>query len=118
MHVKWHGLILVKTMHVKQHGCFGFNFLYQKATFRVASSAISIDKKKQKHHLHVYITAFFNFVAATYHPSVYFGQRTGPVLINNVECSGSESRLLTCSFGVAETYDTHSKDVSNRCLSG
>ena len=117
MHVKWHGLMLVKTMHVKQHGCFGYNFLYQKATFRVASSAISIDKNKNKSFTCIYY-GFFNFVAATYHPSAYFGQGTGPVLINNVECSGSESRLLTCSFGVAETYDTHSKDVSIRCLSG
>ena len=38
----------------------------------------------------------------------YFGQGTIPILLDNVRCRGTESRLTSC------TYDSHTLDCSHR----
>ena len=51
-------------------------------------------------------------VAYTY---AYFGQGTGPILLDDVACSGSESRLINCRYD-SNTYDCrHYKDAGVRC---
>ena len=44
-----------------------------------------------------------------------FGQGTGPVLLSNVGCTGTESSLLSCSHRVA--YCSHSRDAGVVCPS-
>ena len=48
--------------------------------------------------------------------SAHYGQGTGPILLSQVECSGSESSLLSCEHnGIGELYCAHSDDAGVRC---
>jgi len=51
--------------------------------------------------------------------SAYFGQGSGPILLDSVTCSGSESTLASCGhFGVGVTRScSHSEDAGVRCTS-
>ena len=50
---------------------------------------------------------------AVYHAG--FGQGTGPVLLNHVRCTGTESSLLSCSGYVIGTSCSHWDDVGVAC---
>ena len=53
--------------------------------------------------------------AISYH-NAKFGEGNGPVFLNNLECSGSESRLLDCEQStVGNNLCDHSNDVGVRC---
>ena len=48
--------------------------------------------------------------------SAYFGHGTGLILLNNVECTGGEARLLDCTHrGIGVFNCDHSKDAGVRC---
>ena len=47
--------------------------------------------------------------------SAYFGQGTGPIQLDNVRCSGSETTLLQCSHGTIGRNCDHSNDAGLRC---
>ncbi|KAK3520148.1 hypothetical protein QTP70_016255 [Hemibagrus guttatus] len=54
--------------------------------------------------------------AVTAHQSAYFGQGSGPIFLNNVQCSGSESNITQCSYsGFGSHNCNHSKDVGVTC---
>ena len=44
-----------------------------------------------------------------------FGQGVGPIVLSNLQCTGSESRLADCISGVISC--SHSEDAGVRCLS-
>ena len=46
--------------------------------------------------------------------SAQFGEGSGPIFMDNVACSGSESRLLDCSYDNI-TDDTHLEDAGVQC---
>ena len=46
--------------------------------------------------------------------SAYFGQGTGPIQIDNVGCSGSESVLVQCSH-ITNDNCGHHEDAGVRC---
>ena len=50
--------------------------------------------------------------------NAYFGQGIIPVLLNDVSCLGSESRLLDCSYDSNTTDCSHSDDAAVRCQTG
>lgn len=53
---------------------------------------------------------------ATALKNAYFGPGTGPVLLNNINCRGNETRLSSCSFTrYSIVRCDHYQDVSVRC---
>ena len=50
--------------------------------------------------------------------NAYFGQGTGPIFRDNVRCSGSETKLISCSYSTPTFSDDHSKDAGIRCTPG
>ena len=52
---------------------------------------------------------------SVYH-SAFYGEGTGPILMDNVQCRGDESRLDNCAFkGWAITDCTHNDDAGVAC---
>ena len=51
--------------------------------------------------------------------SAFFGQGSGPIWMDNVNCSGSEQRLIDCpAFGELGSHNCgHSEDAGVRCHS-
>ena len=58
-----------------------------------------------------------NTAGATSFQRAHFGEGTGPILLDNVRCEGSELRLLDCpSNGIGKYNCTHSRNAGVRCL--
>ena len=46
----------------------------------------------------------------------HYGEGTGPIMLDNVNCLGSESSLFSCGHGgVGKHYCSHKKDASVQC---
>ena len=57
--------------------------------------------------------------AGTALSSAFFGEGTGPIWLDEVSCTGSESELLECPHNsVGNDNCIHSEDASVRCSSG
>ena len=62
-------------------------------------------------------TATFSFTLVAYNlGNAFFGQGSGVIHLDSVECTGSERRLVDCNSRAADLYDYHSKDVGVRCI--
>ena len=58
------------------------------------------------------------FIAAIAVTRAAFGRGTGPVYLNSVRCSGTESSLLSCSHSGIGVACSHSGDAGVVCPSG
>ena len=47
--------------------------------------------------------------------NAYFGMGTGEVLLDQVKCSGTETKLTTCTSDKKSFRCTHSEDAGVRC---
>ena len=57
-------------------------------------------------------------IGSVYFLGAYFGQGTGPIVLDNVLCYGTEPRIYDCasSNGVINAACSHARDASVRCL--
>ena len=54
----------------------------------------------------------------TYYPNAQYGQGNGPIWLNSLNCTGTESNLLQCprTYDIGNPYGcSHSKDVGVVC---
>ena len=49
-------------------------------------------------------------------PNAFFGRGTGPILLDNVGCSGTEQSLVNCTFSRFTQFDNHFEDAGVRCF--
>ena len=57
----------------------------------------------------------FRYALNAYHYA-HYGQGTGPILLDNVDCLGSESLLISCNHGEVGNHNCqHKEDASVRC---
>ena len=45
----------------------------------------------------------------------FFGQGTGPIVLDDVRCAGTEDRLVDCPYDPSTVDCVHSEDASVRC---
>ena len=58
------------------------------------------------------------FSGATAFSQAAFGQGNGPISLDDVSCSGTESTLLSCSHGGVDNHNCgHTEDAGVRCQS-
>ena len=68
------------------------------------------------HDAHVVCRQLGFHYALNAYQNARFGRGTGPILLDNVNCFGSESSLFSCGHsGVGNHNCSHSKDASIRC---
>ena len=88
----------------------------QLLMFKLCADNLAIVHKVHRlHSAYVLITNTTSLLGVQAFASAHFGQGTGPILLDNVACSGSQSTLLQCSYGTTTSDDTHSEDAGARC---
>ena len=56
-------------------------------------------------------------IGATAFPNAFFGQGTGRILLDNLGCVGTETRLVDCSHnGIGIENCVHAEDAGLRCV--
>ena len=62
--------------------------------------------------------AIFFATGATAHTGAYFGEGSGPIHLDIVQCSGSEYNLTECEIRNDRVRTNHSIDVGVKCQPG
>ena len=63
------------------------------------------------------LQTFFHlsFIAAIAYSRAYYGQASGSIHLDNLACTGSEGRLIDCSYDSHTADCTHSEDAGLSC---
>lgn len=48
--------------------------------------------------------------------SSYFGNGVGPISMSRVQCTGSEERLINCTYSPSDADDAHNQDAGVKCV--
>lgn len=62
------------------------------------------------------LSPLLSTAGSTAYSLAYFGQGSGTIYLDNVACTGSESRLIDCSYDSDTTDCGHHEDAGVRCL--
>ena len=63
----------------------------------------------------VYILACISLIDAVAYTNAFYGQGTGPILLDDVSCTGTESRLVNCTYDSNTADCNHLEDAGVRC---
>ena len=58
------------------------------------------------------------FTGATVYSNARYGSGTGPIVLSNVACTGTETSILDCPAGNVPASCTHSDDAALMCQRG
>lgn len=50
--------------------------------------------------------------------AAFFGRGTGPIVLDNIQCSGDEEFLVNCTASENPLFDNHGEDAGVQCFSG
>ena len=67
------------------------------------------------YNLQNYVLIIIIFAGALAYSSATFGQGSGPILLDNVACTGLENSLVNCSFDNNTSDCAHSEDAGVQC---
>ena len=68
------------------------------------------------HILYSFLFIYYAFTGAVAFREAAFGSGTGPILLDDVSCIGTETELLACSNDEFGAFDClHSEDAGVRC---
>ena len=59
-----------------------------------------------------------SFAGVSVYGRAHFGEGIGPILMNDVACRGSESRLLDCLHSEVTADKSHTEDAGVHCQLG
>ena len=59
---------------------------------------------------------FFLLLESIAHSSATFGQGTAPILMDDVQCVGTEPQLVNCTFDPDASEDYHFEDAGVTCF--
>lgn len=62
-----------------------------------------------------YLDLVFDATDATAYTNAYFGQGSGSIHIDDVSCTGTESRLIDCSYDSNTADCSHAQDAGVQC---
>ena len=65
-----------------------------------------------------YFYANMIFLGAVAVSRAAFGQGTGAIVMDSVQCRGNETSLTSCPHSLPSSSDTHSEDAGVRCRPG
>ena len=65
----------------------------------------------------VLITILILFIGTEYFGQANYGEGTGRIWLNNVQCTGSERTLMDCASNKVNSC-THAQDSGVRCQTG
>ena len=85
-----------------------FDLIFSHTTITVLTSLVCTDCLI--HFLHVF------FIDATAVGQAGFGQGTGPILLDDVACNGTEVNILSCTYDSVTTDCSHREDAGVRCV--
>lgn len=57
----------------------------------------------------------FLLLGAVAYSNAYYGQGTGPIVLDNLDCNGSEGRLLDCPYDPDTSDCSHFEDAGVMC---
>ena len=58
------------------------------------------------------------FIGAVAYARAQFGQGSGPIWMDYVRCSGTEARLIECTYDSDTSEDSHNEDAGVQCPPG
>ena len=87
------------------------------ATFRHVLYVLDISYRVSTSIMHTYNihTYIHTYTGATPYNRAYYGQGSGLIHLDDVNCRGSESRLVDCSYDNNTSDCTHSEDAGVYC---
>ena len=94
-------VISMQSLQIQNTLCICYNYIFY--TFAVLSLLTCCN------------VSLFLTVVSIAHSRAIFGQGTAPILMDNVQCVGNESKLVNCTFDPDASEDNHYKDAGVSC---
>ena len=100
------------TLHDRQQ--FIFTMQYHTVTLTLPDTTIYFALSLHYYDI-MYILGSISLLDAVAYTNAHYGQGTGPILLDDVSCTGTESRLVSCPYDSNTADCSHLEDAGVRC---